>query len=170
MRFGDQTHLTLLLVALFGAALAFVVFGSVSRPKFKAKPLVNKSEIRLFWMITKQIPHGFRVMVQVSYGEILRCQSRRKFFTVNAKRADLVICDREFNVVAVVEYQGGGHYGSTAKSRTNAKDRDRQKRRALSEAGVPLVEIPAKFDVDLVSGALGPILDEYRQPSDRKTA
>lgn len=170
MQLEGPTQLMLLFVALFGAALALVVIGNISRPKFQTKTLINKSEIRLFWMITKQLPHGFRVMVQVSYGEILRCRSRRKFFTINAKRADLVICDREFNVVAVIEYQGGGHYGSTAKSRRNAIGRDRQKRRALAEAGVALVEIPAQFDVQLVSDALGPILIEYRQLSDRKTA
>lgn len=170
MSFGDPKQLILLFVALFGAAMAFVVLGNFSRPKFVAKPLINKSEIRLFWMVTKQVPHGFRVMAQVSYGEILRCQNRRKFFTINAKRADLVICDRDFNVVAVIEYQGGGHYGSTAKARKDAISRDRQKRRALSEAGVPLVEIPAQFGVDLVSDALGPVLADHRQPSVRKIA
>lgn len=92
----------------------------------------------------------------VSYGESLKCRKpgsncdHRKFWTVNAKRADFVLCNDAFYVVAVIEYQGGGHYGSSPKGLVSSIKRDNTKRKALSEAGFPLIEIPAKFDRDLV--------------------
>jgi hypothetical protein len=45
----------------------------------------------------------------------------------------------------VIEYQGSGHYGHGEKARENAEHRDRVKRAACASAGIPLVEITAKF-------------------------
>lgn len=122
------------------------VLAKLFLPDFTTKPLLNKSEIRLFKIMQQATPNGFHLFTQVSYGEFLRCTNNRKFWTVNAKRADFVICDSEFNVVAVVEYQGRGHHGSSSKSKKNAKHRDSIKRSALTEANIPMIEIFPKFN------------------------
>ncbi len=151
-------------------SLGSALVGKLLRSKFESKTLLNKSEQRLYRMVEGIVPSDCRVMAQVSYGEILRCKNRRKFFSINAKRADLVISDPHFNVLAVIEYQGQGHYGPTVKSRRNACDRDRQKRRALAEAGVPLIEIPPKFDQELVRDALCPALTSTDSPDGERRA
>ncbi len=128
-----------------GAATAVWILSLLLKPRFQRKPLLNKSEIKLRSLLLRHIPRGLHLLSQVSYGEMLTNRSYRRFLIINAKRADFVICDREFNPVAVVEYQGAGHYGSGWHARQNAKRRDRQKRSALREAGIPLVEVPAHF-------------------------
>lgn len=50
----------------------------------------------------------------------------------------------------IIEYQGGGHYGSSPKGLVSSIKRYNAKRKALSEAGISLIEIPAKFDRELV--------------------
>ena len=98
-------------------------------------------------------------MAQVSYGEMLANKSRSRYLTVNAKRADMVICDNDFNPLAVIEYQGAGHNGSSWSSLIDTRRRDRQKRIALKEAGIPMIEVPARYRVEelraMVQDALG---------------
>ncbi|MCK5644323.1 MAG: DUF2726 domain-containing protein [Gammaproteobacteria bacterium] len=130
------------------------VFAKLLLPKFTTKSLLNKSEIRLFKVLQQVTPSGFHLFAQVSYGEFLRCANNRKFWTINAKRADFVICDTEFNVIAAIEYQGRGHHGSNSKSHKNAKHRDSVKRNALTEANIPMIEIFPKFDQTSVSESL----------------
>ena len=91
------------------------------------------------------LPADHHLMTQVAFGEFLKGKNRKRFWTINAKRADFVICDANFNVVAALEYQGTGHFGSSARSRTNAQKRDNQKRIALREAKIPLIELPANI-------------------------
>ena len=67
---------------------------------------------------------------------------------MNAKRTDMIVVNEDFHVIAVIEYQGSGHFGQTKKSRSNSLRRDRQKQKALKEAGIPLYEIPASFKKD----------------------
>lgn len=157
------------LAIVLGSAVVLVL-GKLFQPRFTRKVLLNKSEIRLFEMLQRAKPDGHHVSCQVSYGEFLACDSKRKFWSINAKRADFVLCDRSFNVVAVIEYQGGGHFGATAQSRGNALGRDRDKRRALAEVGLPMIEVPAKFSQELidrlVAAALNPVVAaaERNQP------
>lgn len=146
-------------------AAAAIVLGRITQPVFSARPLLNKSEGRLFWILVQAVPRDWRVMTQVSYGEFLSCASGRKFFSINAKRADFVLCDREFDPVAVIEYQGRGHFGKSRRSRADANRRDRQKRRALKEAGIPMIEVPAEFSAQTVAVALSealPGIDQFR--------
>lgn len=117
---------------------------------YSARPVLNKTERRLFSILTSAIatlpaPQP-RLLCQVNYGEFLSSRSRAAFFRINAKRCDFLLVDREFQPVLVIEYQGAGHYGSGAAARRSAVERDHVKRRALASAGVPLIEIPARYD------------------------
>ena len=163
------------LLLLACAALLWVIArrsaapAAADAPAFQAKPLLNRTEARLFRMIAHRVPKGTHVMAQTSYGEMLRCDSPAKFFTINARRADMVICDRAFNVLAVIEYQGSGHYGGAGSRAVRARRGDTHKRRALQEAGILLLEIPAAFDAATVEAALGIVFPAHgtaRDPID----
>ena len=130
---------------------------SLLAPPFRAKALLNKSEQSLYRALIKRAPPDLRVLCQVSYGEILSCRNRKKFFSINSKRADFVICDKKWMPVGVVEYQGSGHFGSTSKSARNAALRDRVKRKAVEEAGLQFIEVPARYTVDELQTLLSPL-------------
>jgi hypothetical protein len=109
---------------------------TVMRAEFKAQPLLNKSEARLFRAIDKMVielaPPGWQVMAQVSLGEILRSEDKAAYACINSKRVDLLIVDADCRPVHAIEYQGGAH--STAA-------RDAVKKEALRRAGIGYVEV-----------------------------
>ena len=144
---------TLLLVAL-GVAVLVIAAAFLARslaPPFQERPLMNQTELRLFKMLRAELPNGWSIMTQVSYGAFLRNKSFKRYMRVNSKRADFVILDPDLKLAMVVEYQGKGHFGTTRKSRAQAEKSDGVKRQALREAGIPLSEMPAKFDRDGVA-------------------
>tara|TARA_R110000737_G_scaffold350367_1_gene389110 strand:+ start:9075 stop:9458 length:384 start_codon:yes stop_codon:yes gene_type:complete len=104
--------------------------------------------------------------IQTSYGSMLGCASRKRYMTINAKRADFVFCDKTtFEPIAVIEYQGSGHYGSSSQSRRDAERRDAQKRTALAEARLALIEVPAKYERQWIRDRLAEITAAQRSGS-----
>lgn len=138
-------------VALVVILAAFISRKGVFAPPFERRPLMNQTELRLFKMLRALLPAGWSVMCQVSYGAFLRNKSYRRYMIINSKRADFVLLDADLNVALVVEYQGKGHFGNSRDSRARAEKSDTVKRQALREAGIGLVELPAKFDRDMVA-------------------
>ena len=114
---------------------------TVMRAEFKAQPLLNKSEARLFKAMDKMVielaPPGWQVMAQVSLGEILRCEDKDAYLCINSKRVDLLIVDEECRPLHAIEYQGGAHHQGTAAAR------DAVKKEALRRAGIGYVEVVA---------------------------
>jgi hypothetical protein len=108
---------------------------------FKAQPLLNKSEARLFRAMDKMVielaPPGWQVMAQVSLGEILRCDDKNAYLCINSKRVDLLIVDADCKPVHAIEYQGGAHY----KGAHATAARDAVKKEALRRAGIGYEEI-----------------------------
>ena len=135
--------------AVSGKKQAEEGFGSFTR-----RPLLNKAEKQLVLDLDVVIPEVFgptaRMLSQVSYGEFLKGEDRSAHARINQKRADFVIVDAGFELLCVIEYQGSGHHGRGEKARANAEHRDRVKRAACTSAGTPLVEIPAKFSLDIL--------------------
>ena len=72
--------------------------------------------------------------------------------SINSKRADFMIFDEKAQIVAVIEYQGSGHFGRSKESKARAIESDRIKRSALSDAGIPLLEVPARYSASLIQG------------------
>lgn len=152
-----DTCIIVLIIAIAPLVIAAaMVLQRKTRPKFAPAALVNKSERRLFELLRAELPDDIWIFPQVSYGAILKNRSYKRYMSINAKRADFVVCNWELHPILVVEYQGAGHYGKTSKSRAAAKRRDRVKRQALVEAGLPLLEISAKFDRSSVREAVAP--------------
>ncbi len=115
---------------------------------WRRKRLLNKPEYGLLCeleALVKRAPNGHRLFAQVSYGAFLEATSRQDLeetrkvaeHALMRKRADFLIIDRYGNPMAVLDYQGDGHY------RGNAHDRDQAKRIACHAAGIPFIEVPA---------------------------
>ena len=124
--------------------------GAALRPK----ALLNRPEGRLFRMIEHRLPKGYRLHAQVSYGEMFMREETAAYFAINAARADMVITDRAFNVIAVIEYQGAGHAGFSPRAALQSRRRDTRKRQTLNAAGITLVEMPGEISAASVARAL----------------
>ena len=145
---GSLYNLFLILAVCVGVVGLIAVAQGIRRfgPPFSKRALMNKSEQRVFRLLCSELPQNWMVMCQVSYGAFLKNKSFKHYMSVNSKRADFVIVNPDLDVAAVVEYQGHGHFGRTAKSRERAINSDRIKRQALKEAVISLFEVPAKLD------------------------
>lgn len=119
----------------------------VMNAEFRPKRLMSKSEARTFLQIERLLrghANGWRVMAQVSLGEVLTSADAKAFAAVNSKRIDMLIIARDGQPLAAVEFQGSGHYLGTAAAR------DAVKREALRRAGVDFIEVkPDHSDEDL---------------------
>lgn len=114
----------------------------VMKADFKAQPLLNKSEARLFKSLDKMVLElrpDWQVMAQVSLGEILRCEDRDAYACINAKRVDLLIVDGDSKPIHAIEYQGGGHF----KGAHATAARDAVKKEALRRSGIGYLEVNA---------------------------
>lgn len=136
--------------ALVAVEVARVAFRGRLFERWTARPVLNKSEQRLYKVLADALaglpePRP-RLLCQVSYGEFLASRSSRAFYKINAKRADFLIVSSDFAPLIAVEYQGKGHYGASSRARRDAERRDGVKRRALASAGIVLMEVPATYD------------------------
>lgn len=138
---------------IFGIFVIFVVIAFLQSPRMarlSPKRIMNKSEERLFHTLCKTVQTELGaehyVFTQVSYGELIYTKHRGAFRKYNAKRADFVISGPDFFAIAVVEYQGSGHFGHSNLDKRRAEARDTVKRKVLKRAGIPLIEVSAKYD------------------------
>ena len=145
-------------IAIVLVMIAITIVGEAYRryrennTPFKKRSLLNKSEHKVFADLTKVLPNGHHLMCQVSYGAVLQNPSRKRYMSINSKRADFMIFDEQTQIVAVIEYQGSGHFGRSQESKARAIESDRIKRSALSDAGIPLLEVPARYSASLIHG------------------
>lgn len=120
---------------------------AVMNAEFRPKRLMSKSEARAFLQIERLLrghQMGWRVMAQVSLGEVLTSTDAKAFAAVNSKRVDMLVIANDGHPLAAVEFQGSGHYLGTAAAR------DAVKREALRRAGVDFIEVkPDHSDEDL---------------------
>jgi hypothetical protein len=113
---------------------------TVMGAQFTAKRLLNRGESRVFAAlepVVAELAPGWRVMAQVSLGEVLDADSTEAFNTINAKRVDFLLVDGEMKPRHAVEYQGQGHHQGTAAAR------DAVKKEALRRAGIGFFEVHA---------------------------
>jgi Protein of unknown function (DUF2726) len=112
----------------------------VMAANFESRSLLNKSEQRLFALVEEALSEhdvSWRLMAQVSLGEILASPDKDAYFAINSKRVDLLLIDANSLPVHVIEYQGKGHHQGTAAAR------DAVKKEALRRAGIGYAEIAA---------------------------
>jgi Protein of unknown function (DUF2726) len=112
----------------------------VMQAKFSRRRLLNRSEQRLYLAIEKMLAGrecDWRLMAQVSLGEILSSPDKDAYFAINSKRVDMLLIDSNGLPLHVIEYQGAGHHQGTAAVR------DAVKKEALRKAGIGYHEILA---------------------------
>lgn len=121
---------------------------TVMNAEFRPKRLMSRNEARAFLQIERLLrghSMGWRVMAQVSLGEVLTSTDAKAFAAINSKRVDMLVIANDGHPLAAVEFQGSGHYLGTAAAR------DAVKREALRRAGVDFIEVkPDYSDEDLV--------------------
>ncbi len=119
---------------------------AIAKADFERQRLLNSSEFRVFRSleeIVSEIGEGHRVMAQTSVGELLRPKSNsgdwktRKdaHASINSKRFDFAVVDKNGMLSLAVEYHGEGHHQSKAFMR------DAVKREVCRRAGVPFLEV-----------------------------
>jgi hypothetical protein len=113
---------------------------------FKKRRLLSRSEAQVLYAAERAIKTAadlnWRVMAQVSLGEVLACPDARAYSAINSKRVDLLIVSRSGDPIAAIEYQGHGHYQGTAAAR------DAVKKEALRKAGVRYIEVKPESGTD----------------------
>jgi hypothetical protein len=105
---------------------------------FKKRRLLSRSEAFVLYAAERAVNAAdlkWRVMAQVSLGEVLSSPDARAYSAINSKRVDLLIVSRNGDPIAAIEYQGHGHYQGTAAAR------DAVKREALRKAEVRYIEV-----------------------------
>ncbi|MGB7404758.1 MAG: DUF2726 domain-containing protein [Pacificimonas sp.] len=123
----------------------------VMASSFTAKPLLSKREARVAVAareILAEIAPTWQIAPQVALGEVLRSDCKSAYWTVNAKRCDMLIVDEVWAPIAAIEYQGTGHH------QRDAAARDAVKREALRRAGIDWIEVTEGDRPDQLRAAL----------------
>ena len=108
----------------------------VMASKFQPRRFLNRGESRVFAAlepILTELAPGWRVMAQVSLGEVLESDSVEGFNTINAKRVDFLLLDAQMRPRHAIEYQGQGHHQGPATARDPGKNCGAQTIRGMVE-------------------------------------
>ena len=106
--------------------------------EFRKRQLLSRSEAQVLYAAERAVNTAdlnWRVMAQVSLGEVLSSPDARAYSAINSKRVDLLIVSSSGDPILAIEYQGHGHYQGTAAAR------DAVKKEALRKAGVRYIEV-----------------------------
>jgi hypothetical protein len=110
----------------------------VMAAKFGKRRLLSRSEAWVFYAAERAIRAqnlGWRVMAQVSLGEVLSSSDAGAYGAINSKRVDVLLVSSGGDPIVAIEFQGSGHYQGTAAAR------DAVKKEALRRAGVGYIEV-----------------------------
>lgn len=95
----------------------------------KSRP-ITMNEQPTFSKLRETLEPEYVVLAQVSFGAILWTRSQAIRNRFNRKIADFVVCDKGFNVVAVIELDDASHKGN--------EEKDAERDLLLNEAGIPV--------------------------------
>jgi hypothetical protein len=122
--------------------------------------LLSAAENSFFQTLKIAAPDGCCVMAKVRIADILRVTTKEKrqshFNRISAKHVDFLVCsEADMRPLAAIELNDKSH------ERESRKKRDDFVRRALSQAGLPLIEVPAAraYTVEELRSALGQCLE-----------
>lgn len=147
---------TIVLVLIL-LAVAAVVIVALSKKKQKpekggkategekpraCEPL-TRNEQAMFLRLQEALP-GLIVLSQVSFGALLTAKSRAARNTFDRKRADFVICNKSFKVLAVIELDDSSHDGREEEDANRDKLLTDAGYRVLRYRGIPNIEQVAK--------------------------
>jgi len=130
--------------------------------RFEKRRLLSRSEAHVLYAAERAINTAdlkWRVMAQVSLGEVLSSPDARAYSAINSKRVDLLIVSRRGDPIVAIEYQGHGHYQGTAAAR------DAVKKEALRKAGVRYIEVTPESGIEDVAREISRIAQAERLKS-----
>jgi len=132
----------------------------VTHSNFFRKRVMNASEYALFKIVEQAMPSidgRCRVFAQTSLGEIIGSNDAEAHACINSKRIDIAVIGHNGEVVAAIEFQGGGHF------QNNAAVRDAVKKEALRKAGIRYIEIFEGYSIETVKQLLRDAVSRTRQ-------
>lgn len=116
---------------------------AIEGEKPRACQPLTKHEQAMFFRLQGALP-SLIVLSQVSFGALLTAKSRGTRNTFDRKRADFVICDKSFKVLAVVELDDSSHDGR--------EEQDANRDKLLTDAGYRVLRYRSIPDVEQVAG------------------
>lgn len=119
----------LIMVIVLAVVAAFLARmkspGKKSKGIFTQRALATANEQGMFWRLVECFPMPEHiVLTQVSFGALLEAREGASRYSFSQKRADFVLLDKSFKVIAVIELDDNSHRG---------KEGDDQKRDAMLE-------------------------------------
>jgi hypothetical protein len=117
---------------------------------FTGRTIATKNEQAMFWRLVQVFPMPeYIVLTQVSFGAMLNAKGGASRYSFSQKRADFVLLDRAFSVLAVIELDDASHDGQ--------EERDRKRDEMLIEAGYRVLRYrgipqPEKLRSDIPPG------------------
>ena len=117
---------------------------------------LTRNEQAMYFRLQGALP-DIIVLSQVSFGAVLSARSMAVRNTFNGRRADFVICEKSFKVVAIVELDDSSHDGNEA--------RDEKRDAQLKNAGYRVLRYRGIPNIDRVQADFAP----RRPPSWNKT-
>jgi hypothetical protein len=135
--------------------------------RFEKRRLLSRSEAHVLYAAERAINAAdlkWRVMAQVSLGEVLSSPDARAYSAINSKRVDLLIVSRSGDPIAAIEYQGHGHYQGTAAAR------DAVKKEALRKAGVRYIAVTPESGTGGMAREISRIAQAEKLNAGRKIA
>lgn len=136
-----------ILAALVLAVIAKGTKGQAGGERPRRKMPLTDREQAMFNRLTQSLPDSV-VMPQVAFSALLTARARQTRNTFDRKVADFVICDRAFQVLAIVELDDKSHAGKEA--------RDARRDQILSDSGYRVIRYPNVPDIDRVRADLTP--------------
>ncbi len=175
---GGNTHLSLVTSRpseMTDLDNPLVQLDAIATARFERKPMLSSNEARLLALLealVEKVGERHRVVVGTCMGDLLRTRDdhisvrakRAALASIQSKQLDFAIIDRRGLLICALEYR------DSAQSQDCGLMSDAVKREVLRRAGVPLIEIPARFETTEISAALLRILEERGTGSEHRHA
>ena len=107
----------------------------------RTRSVLTVNEQGMYFCLVDALPKAI-VLVQVAHSALLTAKGYAARNTFDRKRADFVLCDRAFQVLAVVELDDSSH--------DKSGDKDRARDAALAGVGYRVVRYRGVPDIDRV--------------------
>lgn len=107
----------------------------------RRRPLLSEREKAMHHRLTQTLPDRV-ILAQVSFGALLTARARAVRNSFDRKIADFVVCDKAFQVLAVIELDDASHKGKAA--------RDEARDALLTQVGYRVLRYSQVPDIDRV--------------------
>lgn len=117
---------------------------------------LTRNEQAMYFRLQDALP-DLIVLSQVSFGALLSARSTAVRNTFGRKRADFVICEKSFKVVAIVELDDSSHDGKKARDEKRDAQLQNAGYRVLRYRGIPNID---RVQVDFAPPPPSPLLGQ----------